>query len=69
MRRRTDLTWLHADRKAVQGPYPNASFYERPNKHGEIVEACKVVMGPISLPEDLAIVLADLEEEKEKPKS
>lgn len=64
MRRRADLTWLDADRQAVQGNYPNASFYERLNKRGEIVEVCKLIMDPIPVPEDISIVLADLEEEK-----
>ena len=39
-------------------------FCERVNENGDVVEAWKVVMDPIPVPYDIAIVLADLEEAK-----
>ncbi len=54
---------LNAD-KSVKEAYPNSSFYGRLNDQGEAVRACRVVMDPIPFPEDLALVLADLEAEE-----
>lgn len=62
MKRRAEFTWLDADRKAVQETYPDANFYERLNQHGEIVEACKLIMDPIPAPEVMAVVQVDLED-------
>ena len=63
MNHRAASPCLNAD-KSVKEAYPNSSFYVRLNEQGEAVRACRVVMDPIPFPEDLALVLADLEAEE-----
>lgn len=64
MNRRAASPCFDAD-KSVKEAYPNASFFERLNERGVAVRGCRVIMDPIPRPEDLAMVLADLEAEEE----
>ena len=64
MARWTSSTWWRGDRQAVLEAYPNARFYQRRNLRGKSVAVWKVIMDPIPNPEDVPLILADLEEEK-----